>query len=318
MICRVFLYYTGYYNKSNLVELVTKNDVRVYIDDVIQNSGHKLLDNYADLWIYSPTYAGECNDEVVFTIKYTYKAFADQNQQNGAQWQIMIGIRAQKHPEYHYPFGEGWGAGTVDPRLYNSYELGDTRRDASIICWDSMKLAEPLDISDMREFTGFNWKKYCPLETPSGTRVVESLGGHYITDNFEDYADIRFSDVLLMGAELYLDADLGKAQQYYNLVRNRAFKGNAPVKTLTNDKNGKDLIFEERKHELALEGQRYWDLLRYDGLAGNLNYAKSAIETTIPYEQHFRQETKGLLPIPWGQINLMNGALKQNEGWNME
>ncbi|MCX7986518.1 MAG: RagB/SusD family nutrient uptake outer membrane protein [Bacteroidales bacterium] len=315
---RVFLFYTGYYNKPDIAGIVTKNDVQEYLEDVIQNSGHKLLSKYSDLWLYSPTYAGECNDEVVFAIKYTYKGYGDLKQQNGAQWQIMVGIRAQKHPEYHYPFGEGWGAATVDPRLYNSYEAGDTRRDASIICWDSMKLAEPLDISDMREFTGFTWKKYCPLETPNGIRLVESMGGNYINDNFEDYADIRFADVLLMAAEIFLDTDLGKAQNYYNMVRNRAFNGNPPPKNLTNDQNGKNLIFEERRHELALEGQRYWDLLRYDGINGNFSYAKNNIETLTPFEQFFRPETKGLLPIPWGQINLMNGALKQNEGWNID
>jgi starch-binding outer membrane protein, SusD/RagB family len=212
------------------------------------------------------------------------------------------------------PFGQGWGAATVDPRLWNSYDPNDTRRDGSIICWDSMHLTAPINLSDSREFTGFNWKKYVPLTDANGSRLVENMLGQYIYDNYQDFYDIRFADVLLMGAELNINDNIAKAQQYYDLVRDRAFQDQTHRITLT-AANGKDLIFEERKFELPFEASRYWDLLRYDGLAGNFAYAKNAIETTLPFEQHFRTETKGLLSIPPTQITLMEGVLVQNPGW---
>jgi SusD family. len=114
---------------------------------------------------------------------------------------------------------------------------------------------------------------------------------------------------------LHMDDNLSKAQGYFDKVRDRAFGDNTHNKAVTNDQAGKDLIFEERRFELALEANRYWDLLRYDGIAGNFAYAESKINTDLPYYQHFRPETQGLLGIPTNQINLEAGALVQNPGW---
>lgn len=322
LLTRVFLFYTGYFNKSNLAGVITKQEAENLIDDVIDNSGYSLVDNFTHLWQYSDesqmggsnNFVGEDNKETVFGIKHTYKGFTDSKQQNGAQWQIMIGIRAQTSPKAHAPFGEGWGAGTVDPRLWNAYEPGDTRKSGTIICWDSLNLATPINFSDMREYTGLEWKKYCPLEDSTGKRLVEKMGGQYIYDNYQDYVDIRFADVLLMSAELHLDDNLAKSQEYYDMIRDRAFLNQNHRKQLTAS-NGKDLIFEERKLELALEAHRYWDLLRYDGIAGNFAYAENAINTDLPYYQHFRPETQGLMLIPATQINLSKGTLVQNPGW---
>jgi starch-binding outer membrane protein, SusD/RagB family len=143
----------------------------------------------------------------------------------------------------------------------------------------------------------------------------EDVGGDFQIDNFYDYVVLRFSDVLLMAAELQLDGDIGKAQNYYNAVRDRAFRNATHRKPLTNDAAGKALIMEERRLELALEGVRYWDLLRQ-----GLNVAKQAIDnssTDAQFNVSFRSETKGLLQIPQKQINLSNGTLKQNDGWSL-
>lgn len=71
---------------------------------------------------------------------------------------------------------------------------------------------------------------------------------------------IRYADVLLMAAEAALNSDPGKALDYVNRVRGRA--GADPlVGTVTFD----DIVYE-RQAELALEGCRFWDLVRW-GLA---------------------------------------------------
>jgi starch-binding outer membrane protein, SusD/RagB family len=328
LLVRAFLYYTGYFNTADLAGVVTKADARSIIDDIVTKGGFKLIDQFEDLWLYSTfdslhTYAGEGNAETVFAIKYTYKGLntnpttANPVSQVGSQWQVMIGIRAQGIvkkvilAKYHSPFAEGFGAATIDPRLWNSFEPGDTRKEGSIICWDSLHLKYPIIKSDMREYTGLNWKKYCPLEdSAKNRRLVELKGGSYLYDNYEDFYAIRYAEVLLMGAELNLDGDLTKAQDYYNQVRDRAFGDQNHRKQVT-----RDLIFDERKFEFVCEAQRYWDLLRYDGKAGNFAYAKNVLETTTPFTQHFRQETEGLLSIPATQITLAKGALVQNPGW---
>jgi len=117
-----------------------------------------------------------------------------------------------------------------------------------------------------------------------------------------------------MAAELNLDVDLSKAQNYYNQVRDRAFLNTTSRKTLTGDANGKKLIMEERRLEFALEGQRYWDLLRQ-----GLSVAKAAIDNSgsdSQFDVNFRTETQGLFKIPEQEINLSSGVYKQNTGWS--
>ena len=312
LLGRVFLYYTGYYNKTEIAlneGALTKADVRSYIDDVIENSGHALVDTFEHLWQYSfDNFAGEDNKETVFAVKYTYKGYADYELFYGNRWQVMIGLRYQ----VIIPYGDGWGAATVNPKLWDSYDTLDTRRNATILNWEY--LGKNYDGSDQRENTNCNWRKYCPLTDSTGTLLVELNNGDMQIDNYFDYLVIRFSDVLLMGAELYLDDNNSTAQMYFDMVRDRAFLDDLHRVTVS-----KDAIMEERRWELALEGHRYWDLLRYDGIAGNFAYAKSKLDSPQePYmfsEIVFRTITQGLFQIPRTQIDLSQGFLKQNPGW---
>ncbi len=312
LLGKVFLYYTGYYNKT-AIELgegtLSKADVRNYIDNVITNSGHALVDTFTHLWQYSfDKFAGEDNMETVFAVKYTYKGYGDYDLFYGSRWQVMIGLRGQTI----VPYGRGWGCCTVNPKLWEAYDSLDTRRDATILNWDY--LGKTYNAADQREYTGCHWRKYVPLTDSTGTLLTELNNGEFQIDNFFDYVVIRFANVLLMGAELHLDGNTGTAQTYFNMVRDRAYLDDQHRVTVS-----KDAIMDERRWELALEGHRYWDLLRYDGIAGNFSYAKSALDS--PQEPYmwdkidFRTITQGLFQIPQTQIELSQGNLAQNPGW---
>ena len=70
---------------------------------------------------------------------------------------------------------------------------------------------------------------------------------------------------------------------------------------------------EERRLELALEGQRYFDLIRQ-----GTSVAKAAIDNVDADPQFnitFRTETLGWFPLPQSQIVLSNGTMTQNPGW---
>jgi hypothetical protein len=322
---RVFLYYTGYYGKQDIEGIVTKQDVRNYLDDVVNNSGYALLNKFEDLWEASTNYAGEDNKETVFAIKYTYKNQANVawSQHDGNAWQVMIGCRGKNYP----PFGKGWGFATVTPQLFYSFDPADSRQNSSIIHWDTLMAnnanIKAFDVSDQREWTGMIWKKYMPKANNETQTVTEELGGNFMINNYTDQVIIRYADVLLMSAELHLDDNLALAQNYFNQVRQRAFgdKYAGKEKILSNNQMGIQILMEERRHEFALEGLRYWDLLRQgvevakSAIDGVVNTVVSGASTASEVESIFRPETKGLFPIPLTQIILSNGVLKQNPGW---
>jgi hypothetical protein len=329
LMARVFLFYTGYYNQTDIAGVVTKQNVQTYIEDAITNSGHALItgaDGFKKLWrpaaFLSEDYIGEDNVETVFAIKYTYKGVSwdvvdnagansgyldSRNATNGNKWQKFIGLRSQQAP-----YASGWGFCTVNEALYNSYNSQDRRRDASII--DIENEIPDYDETDQRQYTGYSIKKFVPTLDANGKPTVENLGGDTQLAGFDDWPVIRFADVLLMGAELFLDTDLAKAQTWFDAVRSRAFESDFPTNTVTlvNSQVGIDAIMQERKLELAFEGLRYFDLLR-QGLA----VAKQSIDnlTGDDFNVEFKTATGGFFEIPQNQINLSNGALEPSVGY---
>lgn len=309
LLARVYLYYTGYYAKPDLVGMVTREDVAKDLDDVISHSGYSLVKKYADLWrpASGSAFAGQNNSEGVFVIQYTDQGLGNWNLQNGNRFQVMVGIRNQSLGTYY----KGWGMGTVNPALWNDYESGDTRKTASIISINGEGLASQFSLGDQAQYSGYYWKKYTPVGGPDRP---DANGGDFQIDNFDNYVAIRFADVLLMGAEINLSSNLPKAQGYYNQVRDRAFNYDiSHRKALTAGAGGMKMIMEERRLELALEGQRYWDLLRQ-----GMTVAKQAIDNTAggaDFQVSFPVATNGLFEIPQTQIGLSNGTLTQNPGY---
>lgn len=309
LIGRVFLYYTGYYNKTDLAGVVSKTDATNFLLDVINNGGFGLVEDFANLWPAASvlTYAGEDNKETVFAIKYTFTSDYDGNT-DGNHWLVMLGLRDQ----FSTPYGNGWGAGTVNAKLWNAYQAGDTRRDASIISIAD----EAIDFKmkgNQREYTGYYAKKYTPTCDANGNSIAVNKGGtNFMIGQFQDYVSIRYSDVLLMAAEL----GAANAQDYFDDVRKRAFK-NAFTPLAVSQEN----IMKERRLEFALEGLRYYDLLRQGvgnaaaAIAETVNLQNGGVSTTKTITAAKMNETKGLVQIPYTQITLSNGVLKQNNGW---
>lgn len=323
LLARAYLFYTDYYEKPDLAGIYTRAQVRDLVDNMIQASGHGLVEDFTHLWRAASTtdFVGEDNKETVWTIKYTYKAFGDGNKMDGSRWQVMIGLRNQ----IHVPYGMGWGAGTVSPQLWNAYNSADKRKKASIIATTPTSQGGEGFVAtapDQRQYTGYFWKKFAPYATSSSNNESVDLGGDYQLDNFEDYPSIRFADVLLMGAELHLDGgDLTKAQSYFDQVRKRAYGVTDGTITeqdyitngygITLGGNAKAVIMTERRLELALEGHRYYDLIRQsmDVAEQAINYSNGDLTAT------FNPKTNGFLEIPETQINLSRNTLIQNSGW---
>ncbi|MGN6436343.1 MAG: RagB/SusD family nutrient uptake outer membrane protein [Agriterribacter sp.] len=87
-----------------------------------------------------------------------------------------------------------------------------------------------------------------------------------------DLPIIRYAEILLSYLEAKLEAgdaiDQALLDQTINAVRGRASVNMPPV-TATNAGALRPILRKERRNELALEGIRYWDLLRW-GIAGDV------------------------------------------------
>jgi len=318
LLGRVFLFYTGYYETSDLEGVVDKAYVLTGLENVIAEGGYSLIEEYKNLWqaassvpdyensTFVSTWAGRGNSEAVFTQKFNYTSDYDGNS-DGNRWLVMLGLRESTCT----PYGTGWGLCTVNPKIAQGFDSNDDREEASVINIVSEGVADSLDLTKWREYTGYCNKKYLPLSLPNGKGLVQGLG---ISDNqvsqFQDYIVMRYSDVLLMAAEL----GSANAQTYFNQVRQRA--GLDPVALTTEN------ILAERKAEFAFEGIRYWDLLRQGIDYAATKIAEDNTEVLSANEADFItiteaniKSTNGFMQIPNTQITLSNNVLTQNAGW---
>jgi hypothetical protein len=317
MLARAFLFYTGYYNKTDLAG-VTKQQVLDNLEDLIQNSGHALVSDFAKLWPAASLvdYAGEKNSENILNIKATYTGNYN-GDMDGNQWLVMFGLRDGNYP----PYGQGWGFGTVNPKLWNAFSDQDTRKVASIVSVaDENLTAAGYGNSGQREYTGYFNKKYTPMSSVimvGGQNVAKSLaeqlgGVNFQIGQYQDFIMIRYADVLLMAAEL----GSGNAQSYFDQVRQRAYKTNFSSIPVTPDN-----IMAERRLEFAGEGIRYWDLLRQgvdvaaSTIAESASVLSGGVSATVTINANNIISKKGFQQIPNTQITLSNGVLKQNVGW---
>jgi len=307
LLARVFLFYTSYYQKTDLAGVVSKQEVLDNLEDLIQNSGHQLVDDFSTLWPAASLadYAGERNPENIFNIKYTYTSNYN-GDLDGNHWMVMMGIRGGNYE----PYGLGWGAATVNPKLWAAYDDTDTRKLATIISVDGE--VDGYNNSDQREYTGYYNKKYTPM-SEDDVSLAEKLGGvNFQIGQYQDYIMIRYADVLLMAAEL----GSPNAQTYFDAVRERAYQDDF-VSTPVNQTN----IMNERRLEFAFEGIRYWDLLRQGVSVAAATIAESTtvlsggVEETKTVSASRIETTRGFQQIPWPQITLSGGTLVQNEGW---
>ena len=114
-------------------------------------------------------------------------------------------------------------------------------------------------------------------------------------------------------------AELGSpnAQSYLDAVRDRAFGGDTSKRVTATKEN----ILKERMYEFAFEGLRYWDLLRQgvevaaSEIAETRTVLSGGVQDVVTIQSSKVVSTRGLCQIPYNQINLSNGVLKQNAGW---
>ena len=146
---------------------------------------------------------------------------------------------------------------------------------------------------------------------------------------------LRYADVLLMRAEALIQLNDGRIQEAIDLineVRNRARQSTAMISNYPADYNvtfnvrpytgsysqqeALEMLKFERRLELAMECDRFFDLVRWGDAYDVLTryYAQEADNCTIYSNAAFTPNKNEYLPIPFAQISASNGLYEQNCG----
>ena len=226
---------------------------------------------------------------------------ADNTGSGGNQYANTQGVRGTPN--------RGWGFNRPSIDLRNSFETGDPRYKGTVInLGDSIDGVLIVGDGQTPKITKYwNGSDSIVIEIQCYNRKVWVPGDNTITQMGHHRRLIRYADVLLMASEALNENNKpGEALIYLNLVRQRAREGNSailPDITTTNQSELRDLIFNERRHELAMEGWRFWDLVRTGRAAQVLD------------SLGFIEGKHELLPVPQSEIDISQGSLLQNPKW---
>lgn len=253
----------------------------IYTNQIITSGDNDLTTSYADIF----SEASEFGPESIWEINADYKPNSNVSIIGDAnQWCMMNGVRG-------FP-NLGWGHNAPSLDLMNDYEVNDPRFNATILTNGESIDGDLIATSN---YNYFNKKAYCP-------KSERSLHGRadYCYGYWSNLRIIRYADILLMHAEAACaTGDLDEAKRKLEMVRNRARNGQSVLPEIkTKDPvELREKIRHERRIELALEFERYFDLVRWE-------IAKDKITNFITGKHE-------LFPLPQTEIDKSNGKLQQ-------
>lgn len=273
-----------------------------------ESKQYTLCPNYEDNF----TVLGENGPESVFEIQYAEVGWGDYGQgmgyTAGSFTQILVRSRSSL-------IGGGWGFNHPTQNLYDEFEAKDSLRRAVAILIPEDSLIETPAVEYYLGNKMLNNKYGMYRDT------VAAIGGgfgkwdHHASRGALNSKQIRYADVRLMYAEAALARNNpGKAKDLINEVRTRAGLDSI---TVADDK----ALRHERRCELAMEGHRWFDLVRWEGVDGNgLKAHMDAYKATETEEakSHIQEFVSGkheLFPIPQEEIQLNPTAFEQNPGY---
>jgi len=253
MLAKMYLTRAGISGSLNQSDL---DSAAYYAKSVIDNSGARLMDDYADLFKTANKY----NLESLFALQWVYDG--EWGSQNSVQAYLAFGSEITG-------FADGWG-GDIGASLYllNKYEdlTNDERRKASFMLpgdhypyitqvppgGEAQELRVPTRSTDEggQAYNSRAWVKKYVVGRP------EDNNGEVLQQrtSMSTYM-LRLADVYLIYAEAIFRSNPSEALNYLNMVRERA--GLSPKTSIT----WQD-IFDERLVEFAMEGQAWYDFVR--------------------------------------------------------
>ncbi|AYL99108.1 RagB/SusD family nutrient uptake outer membrane protein [Mucilaginibacter celer] len=261
-------------------------DAAAMLKDVNTNPayGYQLLPKYGDIFSPKNKFNSESIFELVHSGSQSY-TWSNWDQFKSNIYTQMIGPRSYTGPIY---YSGGYGFNPVTTQLANALK-GDPRYGYTVVNIDSLTKATNTSYSPSYQNTGYFIQKYAPVMANKVTTGTTDLNWP------NDYIEIRLADTYLMEAEAQLNGgDASRAQTLLDAVRARVGLPSKPA-TLQN-------VYDERRLELATEGHRWFDLVRW-GQA-----------PTVLAFKGFKAGVNEILPIPLNET--LNGTqIKQNPGY---
>lgn len=284
MLAKVYLY-RGEWQK--VLDLTT---------EVINSGQYDLLADYSKIWRFE----GNNSVESIFEIQTGTFNNTDFGVRGYCVWQ---GPRVGGKGGWR---DLGFGFCTPSRQFVDAYEPGDKRRASTVIEIDDSGTYKGtilfdgyrIPSKDSIENYFYNYKAY-----HSELMTIEPFLGN--RDNKQKNIHIlRFADVLLMQAEAANQlSNSSLAHENINKLRSRA--GLPPLDASLSGTALRDAIWNERRYELGMEHDRFFDIVR-QGRAGQLMKAAG---------KNFIAGKHELLPVPALQIELSGGRLTQNPGY---
>jgi hypothetical protein len=265
------------------------SDVLNYSNQVIALNVYDLLPDFYQEF----RYANENSVESVFEIQCDYVPNNDDI--NSSQYSQVQGNRDASP-------SAGWGFNVPTQNLVDEFETGDPRLTGTVMfAGTTTPSGDNVPMPAAGAPDKYNMKSYVPFP-------VAILSGN--PGCGQNVRVLRFSDVLLMNAEA-LNETGATAQALIPLERVRARarakstdpSTDLPAVTSTDQATVRNAIYHERRVELAMENDRYFDVIRQgraDTVFGPLGWKANKNE---------------VWPIPQTEIDNSGNVLKQNTGY---
>ncbi len=348
LMARVWLFYTGFYKKSELPLTeggsVTKAEVVTWLEDCIANSGHGLVSDQRNLWPYTNPFTAKDysyastnnlvwetdeNKESMFAVKMSNAGSTTTGKMRHNRFVEYVNPR--KASAKSFPFNAtGYSNGPVTESLWLDWAAdanyaGDYRREGSI-CKRAVELPDYAgDKAKEVENTDLLAKKYLGCGYYDAGTLYESYAYAYgglnnkQTGMTQSLVWLRFADVLLMHSELTDGAVVYNGKSGLNAVRQRA--------GLSDLAYSLDNLKKERRYELCFEAVRWNDLRRWGDVeqivtnqtgSNILNQGEAgtySFQSDHPFMTRYNETNGGFFKIPESQVTLSEGVLEQNPGW---
>ena len=266
------------------------------LESIVTSNAFTLVNDFGAMFLA----AGENGTESVFEIQYSnnspYYNWGGVTRGQGNHSVQQCGIRGINGSS-NMPYAAGWSTNLPTQNLAAAYPAGDKRKNVTVLDIEAYKTANPsfgitYQIAPYKN-TGLYNQKYLPRKGETSGQVELNYLNNFRT--------IRYAEVLLMAAEAFNRSSSpndAKAKLYLNQVRQRAFGDNAHDISATGSAL-KQAIWDERRLELAMEGDRFFDLVRTGQAATKIT--------------GFVVGKNEVFPIPQTEIDI--SGITQNNGY---